>query len=78
MNPVIDKTRVELLTPDSTVIATAVPAGSGQNPYDAYFAFKIGVRSGNFIVRLTHPDYQTLTKAFTLKVAKREAELQSG
>ena len=78
MNPVIDKTRVELLTPDSTVIATAVPAANVENPYDAYFAFKIGVRSGNFIVRLTHPDYQTLTKAFTLKVAKREANFSLG
>lgn len=78
MNPVIDKTRVELLTPDSTVIATAVPAGSGQNPYDAYFALKVGVRSGNFIVRLTHPDYHTLTKAFTLKVAKREPNFSLG
>lgn len=78
MNPVIDKTRVELLTPDSTVIATAVPAESGQNPYDAYFALKVGVRSGNFIVRLTHPDYHTLTKAFTLKVAKREPNFSLG
>lgn len=78
MNPVIDKTRVELLTPDSTVIATAVPAANVENSYDAYFAFKVGVRSGNFIVRLTHPDYQTLTKAFTLKVAKREPNFSLG
>ena len=76
--PVIDDTKVELMTTDSIVVATAVPKWNTQYRSGSYFYLTIGVRSGDFIVRITNPDYQTFVKNFKLKVGKREANFSLG
>lgn len=77
MQPVIDSTRVELLTLDSTVIATTRPFWDNYRP-NSHFIIPIGFRSGEYIVRLTHPLYQTTTKQFKLKVRKNETSYSIG
>lgn len=70
MEPVIDSTQVELMTLDSTVIATGVPTWNKQYRPNSSFGIKIGFRSGEFIVRVTNPQYQDAVKTFKLKVGK--------
>lgn len=76
--PVIDSTRAELLTLDSVVVATAIPTWNRQYRPNSSFAFTVGVRSGEFIVRVTNPKYETTTKRFTLKAGKREITYSIG
>lgn len=71
MQPVIDSTLAELLTLDSTVIATAVPTWNSYRP-NSYFVMPIPFRSGEYILRLTNPKYLTTTKRFKIKVKKNE------
>ncbi len=78
MEPVIDSTKAELMTLDSVVIATAVPSWDTYYRPNSCFAFKVGVRSGEFIVRVTNPAYQVATKTFKLKAAKRDANFSLG
>lgn len=77
MQPVIDSTRVELLAPDSTVIATAVPFWDRYRP-NSHFIIPVGFRSGEYVLRLTHPQYETTTKRFKIKVRKQEASYSIG
>lgn len=70
--PVIDGTRAELLTPDSTVIATAVPFWNTRYRPNSFFIMNTGVRSGEYLLRLTNPAYQTTVKRFRIKVRKYE------
>lgn len=72
MEPVIDSTRVELMTLDSTVIATAVPHWNKQYRPNSYFSMTVGFRSGEYLVRLTNPRYQTTTERFRIKLKKYE------
>lgn len=76
--PVIDSTRVELLTLDSVVIAVTVPEWNQKFRANSYFGFKMGVRKGEFIVRVTNPKYITATKRFTLDAGKREINYSIG
>lgn len=76
--PVIDDTKVELMTTDSIVIATAEPKWNTQYRAGSYFYLTIGVRSGDFILRISHPNYQTFVKNFKLKVGKRESNFSLG
>ena len=78
MEPVIDDTRVELMTRDSIVIATATPVWNTRYRPDSRFALKVGVRSGEFIIRLTNPRYQEVVKSFKLRVGKHESNYSLG
>lgn len=78
MEPVIDSTRVELMTLDSAVIATAVPYWNSHYRPNSYFVMKVGFRSGEYIVRTTNPKYQTTTKRFKIKVRKNEDRYMIG
>lgn len=76
--PVIDDTKVELMTTDSVIIATAVPVWNEQYRAGSYFSLIVGMRSGDFIIRITNPEYQTFEKDFKLKVGKREGNFSLG
>lgn len=76
--PVIDSTLVELLTLDSVVMATAAPTWNARYRPNSSFALKVGVRSGEFLVRVTNPKYETTTRRFTLKAGKRETSYSLG
>ena len=69
MQPVIDSTRAELMTLDSTVIATAKPFWDRYRP-NSRFVIPVAFRSGEYIIRLTNPQYQTVTKRFKIKAKK--------
>lgn len=71
MQPVIDSTLAELLTLDSTVVATAVPFWDRYRP-NSHFVMPVPFRSGEYILRLTNPQYITTTKRFKIKVRKNE------
>ena len=77
MEPVIDSTQVELMTTDSTVIATAKPFWDRYRP-NSHFIIPVGFRSGEYIVRLTNPQYQTTTMRFKLKVRKQDNSYSIG
>ena len=72
MQPVIDSTRVELMTLDSTVIAVAEPFWDSVYRPNSKFIIPVGFRSGEYIVRLTNPQYQTTVKRFKIKVFKQD------
>ncbi len=72
MEPVIDSTRAELMTLDSTVIATAVPYWNSKYRPNSFFTMNIGSRSGEFLIRLTNPLYQTTIKRFKIKIGKHD------
>lgn len=72
MEPVIDSTRAELMTLDSTVIATAVPYWNSQYRPNSYFTMYVGSRSGEYLIRLTNPNYQTTVMRFKIKVGKHD------
>lgn len=78
MEPIIDSTRVELMTLDSTVIATTVPIWNERNRYDSQFSIEIHTRSGEFIVRVTHPNYLPTTKRFKMNLGRREIKHNIG
>lgn len=73
MQPVIDNTLVELMTLDSTVIATAVPHWNEQFRPNSYFTIDVGFRSGVYLIRLTNPEYQTTVKRFKIKARKNNS-----
>lgn len=73
MEPVIDSTRAELMTLDSTVIATAKPFWDRYRP-NSRFVIPVSFRSGEYIIRLTNPQYQTATKQFKIKVKKHDID----
>ena len=77
MEPVIDSTQVELMTTDSTVIATAKPFWDRYRP-NSHFIIPVGFRSGEYIVRLTNPQYQTTTMRFKLKARKQDNSYSIG
>lgn len=77
MEPVIDSTQVELMTTDSTLIATAEPFWDRYRP-NSHFIIPVGFRSGEYIVRLTNPQYQTTTMRFKLKVRKQDNSYSIG
>lgn len=77
MEPVIDSTQVELMTTDSTVIATAKPFWDRYRP-NSHFIIPVSFRSGEYIVRLTNPQYQTTTMRFKLKVRKQDNSYSIG
>lgn len=78
MQPVIDSTRAELMMPDSTVIATAVPYWNTRFRTNSFFIMKVGFRSGEYLIRLTNPGYQTTVKRFKVKVRKDESTYSLG
>ena len=78
MEPVVDSTLAEILTLDSTVIATARPFWNKQYRPNSFFNIPLGVRSGEYIIRLTNPEYQTTMKRFKLKVGKKEDSFNLG
>lgn len=78
MEPVIDGTRVELMTLDSTIIATGAPTWDERYRPNSGFSIKVGIRSGELIVRLTNSQYRTTEKTFKFKVGKREANYSLG
>ena len=61
MEPVVDSTLAEILTLDSTVIATARPFWNKQYRPNSFFNIPLGGRSGEYIIRLTNPEYQRMT-----------------
>lgn len=77
MEPVIDSTQVELMTLDSTVIATAEPFWDRYRP-NSHFIIPVNFRSGEYIIRLTNPQYQTTTKRFKIKVRKQDSSYSIG
>ena len=72
MEPVIDSTRAELMTLDSTVIATAVPHWNSHYRPNSFFTMSIGSRSGEYLIRLTNPKYLTTVTRFEIKVGKHD------
>ncbi len=72
MEPVIDSTLAELMTPDSTIIATAAPSWNTRYRLNSYFIMNVGIRSGEYLIRLTNPRYQTTIKRINIKVRKHE------
>ena len=78
MEPVVDSTLAEIMTLDSTVIATARPFWNKQYRPNSFFNIPLGVRSGEYIIRLTNPEYQTTMKRFKLKVGKKEDSFNLG
>lgn len=78
MQPVIDSTRAELLTLDSVVIATVQPVWDSQYRPNSKFIMSVGFRSGEYIIRLTNPQYQTTTKRFKIKVSKQDLSYMIG
>ena len=72
MQPVIDSTRVEIMTLDSIVIAAGEPLWDSTYRSNSKFIIPVGFRSGEYIIRLTNPQYQTTTKRFKLKVFKKD------
>lgn len=77
MEPVVDSTRAELLTLDSTVIATAVPFWDRYRP-NSHFIIPVSFRSGEYILRLSNPQYHTTTKRFRIKVGKTDRNYSIG
>lgn len=73
MQPVIDSTRVELITLDSTVIATTEPFWDRYRP-NSRFVIPVDFRSGEYIIRLTNPQYETTIKRFKIKVKKYDTD----
>lgn len=71
MEPVIDSTLVEIMTPDSTVVGTGRPTWDTRYRPNSNFYVKVPARSGNFIIRVSNPGYKSVTKAFRLKIGKR-------
>ena len=78
MQPLIDSTRVEILTLDSTVIATDRPFWDERYRPNSRFVIPVGFRSGEYILRLTHPQYTTVTKRFRVKVKKQDRDFLLG
>lgn len=78
MEPVIDGTRAELLTLDSTVIATATPTWNPRYRPNSYFDLKVKERSGTFILRVTNPKYTTYTKTVKYYMGKMERSYSLG
>ena len=70
MEPVIDSTWVELMTLDSTVIATCKPEWNKQFRPNSNFGFMVPFRKGEYLVRVTNPKYQTAIKRFKIQVRK--------
>ena len=77
MEPVIDSTRAELMTLDSTVIATAEPFWDRYRP-NSHFIIPVNFRSGEYIIRLTNPQYLTTTKRFKIKARKQDSNYSIG
>lgn len=78
MEPVIDSTRAELMTLDSTVIATAVPFWNTRYRPNSFFRMNVGFRSGEYLIRLTNPKYQTTVKRFKVKAGKDDFSYSIG
>lgn len=76
--PVIDSTLAELMTLDSTVIATARPTWNKQFRPNSFFIVPLASRSGEYLIRLTNPEYQTTVKRFKIKVGKGEDSYMLG
>lgn len=72
MEPVIDGTVVELLTEDSVLIETVAPQWDEHYRPNSTFSVKAPSRNGTYIIRITHPQYITTAKKFTIKVGKRQ------
>ena len=72
IEPLIDGTRVELLNEDSTLLAETIPTWDERVRGNSCFTFKLSSRTGTYIIRVSHDDYQTLVKKFTIKLGKRE------
>lgn len=77
MQPVIDSTRVELMTLDSTIIATTEPFWDNYRPNSRFF-IPVHFRSGEYIIRLTNPQYETVIKRFKIKVKKLDSDYLIG
>lgn len=78
MEPVIDSTRVELMTLDSTVIITAEPFWDKRYRPNSRFVIPVNFRSGEYIIRLSNPKYQTVTKRFKIRVKKNDSNYLLG
>lgn len=78
MESVIDSTTIELMSLDSTVIATTKPYWNEQYRKNSFFQIKVGFRSGEYLVRASNPEYLTTTKKFKVKVGKRDGTFLIG
>ena len=78
MEPVIDSTWVELMTLDSTVIATCKPEWNKQYRPNSSFGFRVPFRKGEYLVRVTNPKYQTAIKRFKIQVRKLDVSYSIG
>ena len=66
--PLVEGTMVELLSKDSVLIMAAAPVKHIYGGPKAYFtALKPPSRTGEYIVRVTHEGYETMTRRITLK-----------
>lgn len=66
--PLVEGTMVELLSKDSVLIMAAAPVHHIYGGPKAYFtALKPPSRTGEYIVRVTHEGYETMTRRITLK-----------
>jgi hypothetical protein len=67
------------MTLDSTVIviATAKPFWDRYRPNSRFF-FTVPFRSGEYLVRLTNPEYETITKRFKIKSRKGDSDFMIG
>ena len=72
MKTLMDSTNVELLALDSTFIAKAEPAWNHHIPTSSHFRMPVGVRSGEFLLRVTNPNYQTRIKKISFKAKKKD------
>lgn len=74
MQPVIDSTQVELMALDSTLIATTEPFWDNRYRPNSRFVIPVGFRSGEYIIRLTNPQYETVMKRFKIKVKRQDMD----
>lgn len=78
MEHVIEGTDIELLREDSVLIEKFVPVWDDAMHTYSYFSAKAPSRDGTYIVRVSHPEYFTMSKKFTIKMGKRETTFSIG
>ena len=69
---VVEGVQARLYTADSVLVGTAVPVRDTQYAENAYFQIKVPYRTATYVIRVTHPDYQTYVKKFTVKAGKKD------
>ena len=71
----IDSVMITLMTADSTVVDSMHVFGMGQwdggNKYDVAYRFQVPARPQTYIIRATHPDYETQDINFEIKRVAR-------